>query len=102
VIGSQIYLDSVLLFANTVRQHNIHVYMCLPSTTLLVPSIFETNFSFKAVSIMVMEHWDDTHTKQSISQTCQQKICVLSLAKEMSSPQTGDFPATFTKRVGDF
>jgi hypothetical protein len=36
-------------------------------TTLLVPLIFETNFSFQAGSIMVMEHWDDTHTKHSLS-----------------------------------
>jgi len=36
-------------------------------TTLLVPSIFETNFSFQAGSIMVMEYWDDTHTKHSLS-----------------------------------
>jgi hypothetical protein len=30
---------------------------------------------------MVMEHWDDTHTKHSLTQTSQQKTCVLSLAQ---------------------
>ena len=30
---------------------------------------------------MVMEHGDDTPTKHSLSQTCQQKTCVLSFAK---------------------
>jgi hypothetical protein len=75
--------------------------MHLPLTTLVVPSIFETNFSFKVGSIMVMEHWDDTHTKHSLSQTCQQETCVLSLAKETTSQQTGACPATFAKRVED-
>ena len=81
MVGFQMYLDNVLLSANTVTQHSIYVYMSLPLTTLLVPSIFETNFSFQAGSIMVMEHWDDTHTKHSLSRTCQQKTSVLSLAK---------------------
>jgi hypothetical protein len=47
--------------------------MHLPLTTLLVPSIFENNFSVKVGSVMVTEQWDDTHTKHSLSQTCQQK-----------------------------
>lgn len=71
----------MFVFANTVTQHTIYVYMLLPLTKLFVPSTFETNFSFKAGSFWIMEYWDDTYTKCSLSQTCQQKTCVLSLAQ---------------------
>jgi len=80
----------------------MYVYINLPLTTLLVPSIFETNFSFQAGSIMVMEYWDDTHTKHSLSlgHANKKQVCC-HLQKESYPLQTDACPATFTKRVED-
>jgi hypothetical protein len=76
--------------------------MRLPLTTLFVPSIFYIILSFKAGSIMVLEHWDDTHTKHSLSQTCQPKTCVLSLAKVIEFTTNRRLSSHLHKESGGF
>jgi len=51
---------------------------------------------------MVTEHWDDTHTKHSLSQTCQQKMCVLSLAKGIKFTTNRRLSIHLRKESGGF